>query len=68
MFLPKYSIVYINEKSQAAIIFNNVVRYLVHDRVTSKDYIFFGKVLDVHSINMGEFVNQFKLVDYTTVS
>ena len=41
MFLPRYSIVYINEKSQAAIIFNNIARYLVHGRVTSKDYIFF---------------------------
>ena len=36
----KYSIVYINENCQAAIIFNNIASYLDFGRATSKDYIF----------------------------
>ena len=36
----RYSIVYINENRQAAIICNNIARYLDIGSVASKDYIF----------------------------
>ena len=39
----RYSIVYINENCQAAIIFNNIAMYLDFGRETSKDYIFSWK-------------------------
>ena len=40
LYIIRYSIVYINENCQAAIIFNNIARYLDFGTVTSKDYIF----------------------------
>ena len=64
----RYSIVYINENCQAAIIFINIASYLDFGRVARKDYIFPWQSAGCSQYKYKwDFAKQLKLVDYTTV-